>query len=483
MSIDPQFRSTADALLARLTVDLRQKLDGVVAELTEAAESEAAVRVTDAQTAAAAELAEALDTARAEHATALEQAQRAAQASRDELEAAHTALESARAEAAAARTDLQAAEKEADTARAEVSTAQAAAQAAREEAGSARTELAQARNDAETTRTDALTARADADAALAQAEATVTAALAQAEAQAEQSRASTLVESAQYARYETADRLSALARAATAMDEATSLSEVLDALASGLSAQARRSLVLVFKGDAARVWRRSGFADAPSEVGDALELDAHDDLRAIVESAAPAYLEGRGEDGPLLGVATLPAGATGLAVPVAIGGQVAALVYADAGDSTDSIAFPGWAELVEVLARHAARCLESLTAMRASGYARPQRPAVVVPMPPHLRVVERPVLDTPVGDAINQAQRVARLLVSEIRLNREEDIRLGRESGDLGERLADEIVRARHQYLARVSEAVPGRDALFEDELIRTLANGNAELLRRPTGS
>jgi hypothetical protein len=104
-------------------------------------------------------------------------------------------------------------------------------------------------------------------------------------------------------------------------------------------------------------------------------------------------------------------------------------------------------------------------------------------MPPHLRVVQRPALDAPVGDAIAQAQRVARLLVSEIRLNREDDIRLGREAGDLGERLDEDIERARQQYQSRVAEGVPGRDALFEDELIRTLANGNAELLRRQTGS
>jgi hypothetical protein len=32
-----------------------------------------------------------------------------------------------------------------------------------------------------------------------------------------------------------------------------------------------------------------------------------------------------------------------------------------------------------------------------------------------------------------------------------------------------------------VPEAVPGRDALFDEELVRTLANGDATLLR--TGS
>jgi hypothetical protein len=102
-------------------------------------------------------------------------------------------------------------------------------------------------------------------------------------------------------------------------------------------------------------------------------------------------------------------------------------------------------------------------------------------MPPHLRIVQRPTLETSVGDAIEQARRVARLLVSEIRLNREADVMEGRAQGDLGTRLGDEIDRARRQYLMRVADALPGRDALFEEEVVRTLANGDAALLK--TGS
>jgi hypothetical protein len=436
MSIAPKIRSAADALVARLTDDLRQHVDGVVQELADAAEAADAAREAerDARDAEAERRqAEALAALRAELTTAQEEAAREA---RDALQ----------------------------TAQAEASEARVALEAARAESAAMRTE---------------------ADAALAQAESAVAEAVAQAAAQqdAHPHDAVALGAVPGVSADEAATRLSAVARAISAMDEATTLSEVLDALASGLVSQVTRSAVLVFKGEQARVWRRSGFDGESSEVGAPLMLDDHADLKALVESATPAYLEGRGEDALLLGVATLPQGGSALAVPVAIGGQVAALVYADAGTEADTPSFPGWGDLVEVLARHAARCLEALTAMRASGYARPQRPAVVVPMPPHLRVVQRPALDAPVGDAIAQAQRVARLLVSEIRLNREEDIRLGREAGDLGERLDEDIERARQQYQSRVAEGVPGRDALFEDELIRTLANGNAELLRRQTGS
>ena len=45
----------------------------------------------------------------------------------------------------------------------------------------------------------------------------------------------------------------------------------------------------------------------------------------------------------------------------------------------------------------------------------------------------------------------------------------------------DDIERARRQYVQRVPEALPGRETLFDEEVVRTLANGDATLLR--TGS
>jgi hypothetical protein len=325
--------------------------------------------------------------------------------------------------------------------------------------------------------------RQEADAALAEAERALAEAVRQAHlhaAEQEQHRAAlAAAEATASTPADEAPRVQKLAHAISAMDQATTLSEVLDALSDGLVPQVPRSAVLVFQADRARIWKRSGFpADAPGFGAD-LHLPDYADLAAIVDSATPALVDARNDDGPVLGLAALPAGQQGLAVPVAIGGQSAALVYADGGE--DGALATGWADAVEVLARHAARCLETLTAMRAAGYARTQRPAVVVPMPPHLRVVQRPVLDTPMGDALDQARRVARLLVSEIRLNREADVMEGRAQGDLGARLGEDIDRARRQYQQRVPDGVPGRDALFDEEVLRTLANGDAALLK--TGS
>ncbi|MGI8672979.1 MAG: hypothetical protein ACR2LU_10280, partial [Luteitalea sp.] len=331
--------------------------------------------------------------------------------------------------------------------------------------------------------------RQDTDAALGDAERALDEAVRQAQAQreqasAEQATVEALRESSRLARLDVATSVQALAQAVTPLAGATSLSEVLDALAQGLAAQAPRTAVLVFQGDRARLWRGAGFGEDQPALDGEFSLAAHADLQAILDAATPAFVASNDEAPLVLGLAPLPPCARGLAVPVAIGGQSAALVYADAGEHGDTAGLaPGWSEAVEVLGRHAARCLETLTAMRAAGYARTQRPAVVVPMPPHLTVVQRPTLDTPVGDALDQARRVARLLVSEIRLNREAEIVEGRAQGDLVARVGQEIERARSQYHARVPDAVPGRDALFDEEVLRTLANGDASLLRRPTGS
>ena len=59
-------------------------------------------------------------------------------------------------------------------------------------------------------------------------------------------------------------------------------------------------------------------------------------------------------------------------------------------------------------------------------------------------------------EAIERARRVARLLVAEIRLNRESDVMEGRAHGNLGTRLGEDIERARRQYVQRVPEAFPG---------------------------
>ena len=75
------------------------------------------------------------------------------------------------------------------------------------------------------------------------------------------------------------------------------------------------------------------------------------------------------------------------------------------------------------------------------------------------------------------ARRTARLLVSEIRLFHEPAVNEGRKHRNLLSRLAPEIEKARQAYNEQVPAGVRGDTDFFHQELIRTLAGGDATLL------
>lgn len=75
------------------------------------------------------------------------------------------------------------------------------------------------------------------------------------------------------------------------------------------------------------------------------------------------------------------------------------------------------------------------------------------------------------------ARRTARLLVSEIRLFHEPAVNEGRRHRNLLSRLAPEIERARQAYNDQVPAVARTHTDYFHQELIRTLAGGDATLL------
>ena len=77
----------------------------------------------------------------------------------------------------------------------------------------------------------------------------------------------------------------------------------------------------------------------------------------------------------------------------------------------------------------------------------------------------------------DDARRFARLLVSEIKLYNEGKVDQGRKNGDLYERLKEDIDRSRQMYEDRVPEEVRESSNYFYDELVRILADGNADAL------
>jgi hypothetical protein len=77
----------------------------------------------------------------------------------------------------------------------------------------------------------------------------------------------------------------------------------------------------------------------------------------------------------------------------------------------------------------------------------------------------------------NDARRFARLLVSEIKLYNEQKVKDGRAHDDIYTRLRDEIDRSRQMYDKRVHPTVAPRYDYFHQELVSTLAEGDADKL------
>jgi hypothetical protein len=82
--------------------------------------------------------------------------------------------------------------------------------------------------------------------------------------------------------------------------------------------------------------------------------------------------------------------------------------------------------------------------------------------------------DLPLHD---EAKRLARLLVSEIKLYNEEQIEAGRRSGNIYAQLREDIDRSQQIYEGRIDARVRDSTDYFRDELIRTLAGGDHNLM------
>jgi len=113
-----------------------------------------------------------------------------------------------------------------------------------------------------------------------------------------------------------------------------------------------------------------------------------------------------------------------------------------------------------------------------------QPSAVELEAPPPVRPVEPPsdvaagAGPAPDEDARQEeARRFARLLVSEIKLYNEDEVERGRTERDIGARLKEDIDRSREMYEKRIPEEVRAGQDYFRDELIRILADGDADAL------
>ena len=280
--------------------------------------------------------------------------------------------------------------------------------------------------------------------------------------------------------------VSRLLESVRGLDGATSLSEVLDALALAAAREAARAAVVVLRAERIQGWRMSGFGardKQPKSVDLSLQESGVIGLAIGAARAVTTRDSQTAAIGP--GFETLPADRMGLAVPVIVGGRVVAVVYADAVsiDGHQKHVPSSWPELIEVLARHAGRCLEALTNQKtspriptgtaASGGATSTSSSSASPSP-----APGPSAMMQITDGLAAAaRRTARLLVSDIRLFNEPAVTEGRRHRNLLSRLAPEIAKAREAYDRQVPSDVRSQTDYFHQELVRTLAGGDATLL------
>ena len=441
MSADLEFQNAIETLLGRLSERMQAEIRSTVSEIVAKAK-------TDRQTA--------VDAARAEAAGELERLR-------------------AQSEAAIARATANAA-RERDEAIAKV----------REQAeGALVSSLAEAQSDA------AETAKV---AARTEAEQAVASEINQARAEAKKGELAALA------------AVSRLLDSVRRIDAEPSLSAVLDTLTELMAAEAGRVALFVVQDGRVRGWRFAGFGP---EAGEArtlvLDSEAGGFLsRVLDERCAVVLPAGMRSDavGQPPSFAKLPETGQALGVPVLIGGEAMVLVYADDVHTKDRTLLSQWCEAVELLARHAGHHLEALTADRAARFASglvgaggstPTPPdastastLASTTSPPALSpaAVAAPEMPTPApatagadSESEEAARRYARLLVSEIKLYNETAVNEGRAEKNLAERLRSEIDRARSLYEQRIPDTVRSRFLFFEQELVRTLADGDPSLL------
>ncbi|MDE3156178.1 MAG: hypothetical protein KGN76_13835 [Acidobacteriota bacterium] len=153
---------------------------------------------------------------------------------------------------------------------------------------------------------------------------------------------------------------SRLLGAVRAFDACTSLSQILDVLLVCAGREAGRAVLLLVRGDRLKGWRATGFSEFRHEDGRRLDLPLNE-AHVVTQAVRARQAVSTGPDAPAPPFTLLDRDRAGLAIPIEIGGDVVAVLYADTMGEASGAAPGAWPEILEVLARHAGLCLERLT--------------------------------------------------------------------------------------------------------------------------
>jgi hypothetical protein len=181
------------------------------------------------------------------------------------------------------------------------------------------------------------------------------------------------------------DATDALPASLRTLDEAGTLGAVLDGLLCLAFAETGRAVVFLVKGDRLESFRAQGL----SSDDQARTIDLGPEVPSVLAEAVRSGVgcEHRDGDGwPLPSFAMGEGARQAVAYPVAVGGSVIAVLYADALLS-ETVERPRWPGVLDVTARYAGRVLEGLTVRQAAALwgARPARAGRSAPERAHAR--------------------------------------------------------------------------------------------------
>lgn len=286
------------------------------------------------------------------------------------------------------------------------------------------------------------------------------------------------------------------AAVATIVDS-SSQADILKATLDGIGQFAARSALYVVKGGQLTGWQSRGFANEGAIKGSQLSASsglagrAMNDREPVSAAAAEFDQEFVNKHGN-------PADGNATVLPLVVRDKVSAVVYVDGGAE-------GRADLsaVRVLVRTAAMWLEILALRKSAGTAEAEAPAAVASAaaapspaaepPPMAAAAAAPAPSGPAAPATGaadlsglsaedqevhkKAKRFAKLLVDEIKLYNQKKVEEGKKNRDLYARLKEDIDKSRQTYEKRWGSSAAGSVNYFRSELVRILADNDADLM------
>jgi hypothetical protein len=313
----------------------------------------------------------------------------------------------------------------------------------------------------------------------------------------------------------------ALVRAVSNIHAGSTQKEILRALLDNASGSCARIALFVVKAGAASGWQARGFGDDEVVKDFSLDLSAgpvaHTYQNRIATPGNIAEMGGR-----FVEQFGSPANEQVLVLPLALKDKVAALVYADGGDSgkldPDAlellvIATSAWLEVISLRKQAAAKedsempsrfepapapaqtvpSFSDPFASHAPKHVPATLPAEPEPAAEVVEVASARAASTAAAPAVatdplaglspedadvhRKAQRFARLLVDEIKLYNQAKVAEGRRNKDLYDRLKEDIDKSRGTFQKRYGNTAAASVDYLQQELLRSLAEDDISIM------